>query len=59
MYNIKTLGTYCVNCKENCKQNSSVKRFRQNRLLFANCAICAKKKSRFIKNQEAHRLKLH
>ena len=25
MYNIKTLGTYCVNCKENCKQNSSVK----------------------------------
>ena len=61
MYYIKTMETYCVSCKKDTsKKNSSVRRTRQNRLtLVSNCAICGKKKSRFIKNQETSRLELH
>ena len=34
--------------------NSSLKRAKQIRLMFvSNCTVCGKKKSRFIKNQEA------
>ena len=36
-----------------CKQNSIIRKTTQNRLMFLpNCAICGKKKSTFIKNQE-------
>ena len=47
---------YYVNCKKNnANQNSNVRRSKQNRLiLVSNCAVCGKKKSRFIKNQELH-----
>ena len=59
-YTIKTMETYFVSCKKNAaNKNSSFRRTRQNRLMLAsNCAICGKKKSRFIKNQEASRLEL-
>ena len=44
---------YCVSSKKN-TVNKNVKRAKQNGLiLVSNCAICGKKKSRFIKNQEA------
>ena len=48
------METYCVSCmKNNANKNSSVRRTKQNRLmLVSNCAICGKKKLRFIKNQE-------
>ena len=44
---------YCVSCKINPgNKNYTVKRTKQNRLmLVSNCAVCGKKKSRFIKNQ--------
>ena len=60
-YYTKTTEAYCVRCKKNTTNKiSSVRRTRQNRLmLVSNCAICGKKKSRFIKNQEASRLELH
>ena len=49
------METYCVTCKKNtANKHSIVSRTKQNRLmLVSNCAICGKKKSRFIKNQEA------
>ena len=49
------METCCVRWKENTtKKNSSVRRTKQNRLMIlSNCAICGKKKSRFIRNQEA------
>ena len=45
----------CVSCKKNTgNTNPSVRRARQNRfLLVPSCAACSKKKSKFIKNQEA------
>ena len=51
---IKAMETYCVGCKKNTtNKNSSVKRTKQNRLMLASsCAICSKKKTWFIKNQE-------
>ena len=50
------MKTYCVSCKKyTANENSSVRRTKQNRLmLLSNCAICGKKKSTFIKNQELH-----
>ena len=50
------MEAYCVSCKKNtANENSSVRRSKQNRLmLVSNCAICGKKKSRFIKIQELH-----
>ena len=55
------METYCVSCKKNtANKRSGVRRTKQNRLILAsNCAICGKKKSRFIKNQEVSRLELH
>ena len=43
-------------CKKNTvKEISSVTKTKQSRLmLLSNCAICDKKKQRFIKNQELH-----
>ena len=48
------METYCVSCKKYAaNENSSVRKTKQNRLiLLSNCAICGKKKSTFIKNQE-------
>ena len=44
-----------VICKKNtAKENSSVRKTKQNRLmLLSNCAVCGEKKSKFIENQEA------
>ena len=49
------METHFVSCKKNtAKKNYSVRRTKQNRLiLLPNCAVCSKKKLRFIKNQEA------
>ena len=48
----KTMGRYCVTCKKNtANENSSVRRTKRIKLmLVSNCAVCVKKKSRFIKN---------
>lgn len=48
------MGTYCLNCKKyTANKNSSDRRTKQNGLMFvSNCAICDKKKSKLIKNQE-------
>ena len=54
IYYIETMDTYCVNCRENtANKNSSVRKTKQNRLMLVSNSICGKKKSRFIKNQEA------
>ena len=47
--------TYCLVCKKYTKNNNSkIVRNRQNRLMIqSNCATCASKKSRFIKEQQA------
>ena len=52
------METYCVSCKRNiANKNSSIWKTKQNRLmLLSNCAICDKKKSTFIENQETSRL---
>ena len=44
----------CVSCKKiTVNENSSLRKTKQNRLmLLSNCAVCGKKKSIFIKNQE-------
>ena len=44
--------TYCVNCKKkNVNKIFSFSRTKQNRLLpVSNCALCSKKKPRFINN---------
>ena len=50
------MENYCVSCKKYTEnKNSSVTKTKQNRLmLLSNCAICGKKKSSFIKNEELH-----
>ena len=50
------METYCVSCKTyTTNENSSVRKTKQNRLmLLSNCAVCGKKKSTFIRNQELH-----
>ena len=50
------METYFVNCKKYTgNENSSVRKTKQNRLiLLSNCAVCRKKKSTFIKNEELH-----
>ena len=47
----KNNENYCVSCKENTvNENYSVSRTKQNTLmLVSNCAVCSKKKLRFIK----------
>ena len=46
------MDTYSVSCKKNtANKNSNVRRTKQNKLiLVSNCAVCGKKKSKFIKN---------
>ena len=48
------MQTCCVSCKKSTvNKRSTLKRTKQNRLLFvSNCGICNKKKIRFIKNQK-------
>ena len=48
------METYCVRCKKySVNEISNVRKTKQNRLmLLSNCAVCGKKKSIFIKNQE-------
>ena len=50
------MQTYCVICKKDtANQHFSVRRSKKNRLmLVSNCAVCGKKESRFIKNQEVN-----
>ena len=52
------METYCVSCKRNtANKNSSIRKTKQNGLMLVwNCAICDKKKSKFIENQETSRL---
>ena len=47
--------TYCLACRKYTKSiNPKIVRNRQNRLMIqSNCAICGRKKSRFIKKQKA------
>ena len=54
------METYRLSYKKNItNKNSSVRRTKQNRsMLISNYAARDKKNSRFIKNQEASRLKL-
>ena len=61
IYYVKTMETYYVSCEKNTmNRNFSVRTTKQNRLMLVrNYAVCGKNKSRFIKNQEASRLKLH
>ena len=56
IYYIQKIKMYCLSCKKNTeKENSSVRKTKQNRLmLLSNCAACGKKKSTFIKNKELH-----
>ena len=48
------METHCVSCKKNtANENSSARKAKENRLMpLSNCAICGKKKSIVIKNQE-------
>ena len=52
---IKTIERYCVSCKKNTgNKNSTIKKAKQNRLNpLPSCAVCSKKKWRFI-NEEVH-----
>ena len=54
MYYIKAMETYCIRPTINTKnKNSSIRKTKQNRLMLSsNYAVCGKKKSTFIKNQE-------
>ena len=49
------MNSYCLKCREDTENiNSKVSKTSNNRLMvLSKCAICASKKSRFIKNQEA------
>ena len=51
---VKMVEKNCVSCKKkSANKNSSVRRTGQNRLiLVSTCAVCGKKKSKFIKNQD-------
>ena len=55
----KKMETYCISCKKNTANNSSARITKPNRLFLSNCAICSKKKSRFIKNQKVSGLEPH
>ena len=46
---------YCLSCRKYTKNNNpKIFRNKQNRLMIqSNCATCASKKSRFIKEQQA------
>ena len=46
---------YCLACRKHTKNtNPKIVRNRQNRLMIqSNCAICSRKESRFIKEQQA------
>ena len=50
--------TYCLVCKKYTKSNNpKIVRNRQKRLMIqSNCTTCGRKKSRFIKEQQAMRI---
>ena len=49
------MKSYCLKCRKNTENiNPKVSKRNNGRaILLSNCAICGRKKSRFIKNQEA------
>ena len=51
--------TYCLVCRKYIKNiNPKIVRNRQNRsMIQSSCAICSSKKSRFIKEQQAMKVK--
>ena len=51
----KTMPSYCLKCKKNKENiNSRVSKTSNGKImLLSKCAICGRKKSRFIKKQEA------
>ena len=55
------METYCVSCKKILQTKILLlEELKKNRLMLVSiCAVCRKKKSTFIKNQEASRLELH
>ena len=50
------METYCVSCKKNTtNENSSVRETEKSKkMLLSNCAVCGKKISTLISNQELH-----
>ena len=48
------METFCISCKKYAaNENSTVRKTKQNRLIFvSNCAVYSKKKSTFMKNKE-------
>ena len=54
------METYCVSCRKNtANKNASARKPKQNRsALSSSCAVCGKKRSRYIKNQETRRLEI-
>ena len=53
MYKYK-MKSYCLRCRKDTENiNLKVSKTSNSRMLLSNCAICGRKKSRFIKNQEA------
>ena len=52
---------YFLCCKKNtANKNSILRKTEQNRLmLLSNCAVCGRKKSRFIKNQKFYQIILN
>ena len=53
------METYCVSCKKYTpNENSSIRKTKQlyRLILLANCAVCGKKKSTFLKNQELNNI---
>ena len=55
MYYKNNASYYCLSCKKDTKNiNPKVVKTKNNRLaMLSKCAICSKKKFRFIKKQEA------
>ena len=54
------METYCVSCKKNTANKILVLKTKQNALILSsNCAVCGRKNSRFIRNQDTSRLELH
>ena len=51
MYKMKS---YCLKCKKDTENiNRKVSNASNGRTILSKCAICCRKKSRFVKNQEA------
>ena len=55
MYKYKTILSYCLKCRKNTENiNAKVSKTSNGKtMVLSNCAICGKKKSKFIKKKEA------